>query len=118
MKGRGRRPETDRSADPFAAACRYLTARERCAEEVRTYLLRRGFSAGEVDPAIERLQAERLLDDRRYARLYVESRSRSSPRSGALLIRELRRRGVDGETARETVRGFLREVPEEELARR
>lgn len=111
-----RGPEPPR--DAFAAACRYLTARERCAAEVRAYLRRRGFPSEEIDPAIERLHAERLVDDMRYARLYVEGRSRRAPRSGMLLVRELTVRGVNAETAREAVTAFLAEVPEEELARR
>lgn len=117
MRPPGRPPEPDRRGDPFAEACRYLTARERCAEEVRGHLRRRGYAREEIDEAIARLLERRLLDDRRFARLYVESRSRSSPRSGAFLVRELRRRGVDAETARAAVRDFLREVPEETLAR-
>jgi regulatory protein len=108
----------ERPRDAFGAACRYLTARERCAVEVRAYLRRSGFSAEEIEPAIERLVSERLVDDVRYARLYVEMRSRRSPRSGALLARELMARGIGAETARTAVSEFLTEVPEEELARR
>jgi regulatory protein len=102
----------------FARACRYLTARERCAGEVRTYLSKHGFADDEIDATIRRLQERRFVDDVRYARLYVESRSRQAPRSGALLVKELRRRGIDPETARSAVGEFLRRVPEEDLARR
>jgi regulatory protein len=112
----GRAEEPPR--DAFAAACRYLTARERCAAEVRSYLRRVGFESADIDPAIDRLLAERLVDDMRYSRLYVESRCRRAPRAGALLTRELTMRGVSPETARRAVDEFLAEVPEEELARR
>lgn len=106
------------SRDAFARACRYLTARERCASEVRTYLRKQRFEEDEIESAIRRLQEHRYVDDLRYARMYVESRSRSAPRAGVLLVKELRRRGVGGETARAAVAEFLRRVPEEELARR
>ena len=102
----------------FARACRYLTARERCAAEVRNYLRKHGFTEEEIDSAIRLLQDRRYVDDLRYARMYVEIRSRNAPRAGVLLIKELRRRGVDGETARTAVGEFLLRVPEEELARR
>ncbi len=115
--GKPRRSEADRR-DAFAIACRYLTGRERCTEEVRLYLRRRGRTDEEIADAIKRLCALRYLDDQRYARLFVESRSRNSPRSGSLLVRELRTKGVDAETARATVADFLREMPESELARR
>jgi regulatory protein len=108
----------DRKEDAFSRACRYLTARERCESEVRVYLRRRGFEETEIDSAVTLLKERKFVDDLRYARLYVESRSRNAPRSGLLLTKELRRRGVDAETAKTAVSEFLRRVPEEQLARR
>jgi regulatory protein len=74
--------------------------------------------AAERETVLNRLTAERLVDDLRYARLYVESRARRSPRSRSLLLAELRRRGVAPEAAGQAIEEFFREVPEEELARR
>jgi regulatory protein len=108
----------ERPRDPFEMACRYLAVSERCAAQVMDYLRRKGFEDGERERTVELLKERRLLDDARFARLYVESRCRRSPRSRALLIKELRVKGVDAETARQAVSDFLREVPEEELARR
>ena len=108
----------ENSQGAFARACRYLTARERCASEVRTYLRKHGYADDEIESAIRLLQERRYVDDLRYARIYVESRSRRAPRAGVLLVKELRRRGVDRETAQAAVEDFLRRVPEEELARR
>lgn len=108
----------ERPRSAFDFACRYLTSRERCAAQVRDYLKRKGFEADEIERALEKLRERRLVDDLRFARLYVESRSRRSPRSRAFLIRELMQKGVDAETARLVVLEFLQEVPEEELARR
>lgn len=102
----------------FEIACRYLTSRERCAAQVRSYLERKSFSADEIDAAIRLLQEKRFVDDLRYARAYAEVRSRRSPRSGAWLVRELAIRGVDRGTARKAVDEFLRETPEEDLALR
>jgi SOS response regulatory protein OraA/RecX len=104
--------------DAFQTACRYLTARERCAAQVRTYLERHAFSADEITEAIRNLQEKRFVDDFRYARAYVEMRSRRAPRAGRWLVRELIARGIDRETAQRAVDDFLREIPEEALARR
>lgn len=109
---------TDRAVDAYAAACVYITPRERCAAEVRSHLARKGFDAGEIEEAIRRLTAERLVDDMRYARLFAESRARRSPRSGRLLAREIREKGVDAAIAEEAVAELLRGIPERELARR
>jgi SOS response regulatory protein OraA/RecX len=108
----------ERPRDPVAMACRYLAVSERCAAQVRDYLRRKGFEAEEADRTIDLLKERRLVNDLRFARLYVESRCRRSPRSRALLVKELRIKGVEAETARQVVSDFLREVPEEELARR
>lgn len=104
--------------DAFSRACRYLTALERCESEVRVYLRRRAYPETEIDAALHLLKERKLVDDLRFARLYVESRSRSAPRSGFFLTKELRRRGVDAETAKTAVSEFLSRVPEEQLARR
>lgn len=109
---------SERAAEAYAAACAYIAPRERCSAEVKSYLARKGFDPEAAGEAIGRLLAERLVDDMRYARLFAESRARRSPRSGRLLIRELRERGVDAAIAEEAVAELLREVPERELARR
>lgn len=108
----------DDSDEPFQLACRYLTNRERCRAEVRTYLRRKGYGQEPIERALERLAERKYVDDVRYARLYVQVRSRNAPRSAQFLIKELRRRGIDHETARSAVSEFFREVSEEELARR
>ncbi len=106
------------AADAYAAACAFITPRERCAAEVRAYLSRKGFETAAIEEALRRLIGERLVDDMRYARIFVESRARRSPRSGRFLIREIRARGVEAAIAEQAVAELLREIPEKELARR
>lgn len=55
-----------------------------------------------VDAAIRRLEAAGFLDDGAWARSYVGS-GRGSERSSALLRRELRAKGVEGEDAAEAL---------------
>jgi regulatory protein len=102
----------------FDAACRYLASRERATSQVRDYLRRKGYDTSAIQEALERMIGRGFLDDERFARLYIESRTRRSPRSGALLVRELLTRGVDREIAQRVVRAFLEAMPEEDLARR
>ena len=56
-----------------------------------------------MDGAISRLRELGLVDDTAFARTWVESRSRLSPRSRRLLRRELQAKGIDGEAAREAL---------------
>ena len=84
-------------AAALALANGYLAHRPRSAAEVRRRLAQGGFDASAVDTVIESLTAQGLLDDSRFAALWVESRSSFSPRSAQALGRELRQKGVDRE---------------------
>jgi regulatory protein len=80
----------------LAAAFRYLEARARSVAETRRRLTEAGYRRELVEGAIERLLTIGLLDDEVFARNWVESRDRASPRGETALRRELRLRGVEG----------------------
>jgi regulatory protein len=88
--------------DPVAAAhtvaLRLLTVRARSRAEVEARLRRKGFDAGTVDAALERLERAGLLDDKAFAADLAALRSERGVAS-ALVRRELRARGIDPETA-------------------
>ncbi len=83
-------------ADPAvirAKALDLLARREHSRLELRQKLLQRGFPIDLIEPALDRLSEERLLDEGRYAELYACSRADKG--YGPLRIaRELRERGV------------------------
>jgi regulatory protein len=80
----------------LAAAFRYLEARARSVAETRRRLTEAGYRGELVEGAIERLLTIGLLDDEVFARNWVESRDRASPRGQMALRRELQLRGVEG----------------------
>lgn len=87
------------SADPLQsaldAAYRYLNRRDRTVAEVRQRLEQTGTAASVIDEAIGILVEQRVLDDERYARLFVEDK-RTLEQWGADRIRRgLRGRGVE-----------------------
>ena len=74
-------------------AGRYLARREHSIGELRLKLAAKQFDGDEIDVAIERLVAEGLVDDRRFANAFV--RSRASRLQGPRKIRaELKRRNI------------------------
>ena len=75
--------------------------------------VRRRFGRETVNTTIERLVEEGYLNDKGFARLFVESRIRSRPRSCALLRRELSQKGIDDEVIDTVLEG----VDDEHLAR-
>jgi regulatory protein len=76
-----------------AKALDLLARREHSRLELRQKLVQRGFPADRIEPVLDRLVEERLLDENRYAELYACARADKG--YGPLRIaRELRERGL------------------------
>ncbi len=72
--------------------------RPRSCAEVKTRLEKLGFSPHEIEKAIDRGKDSGLLDDRLFAKLWVEDRLAHHPLSRRALIRELEEKGITAET--------------------
>ena len=86
------------------AALRLLDHRARSEQELRTRLSMRGFGDALIDEEIARLREAGLVDDRQFARGWVEERSRMSPRASRLLRYELVARGIEPAAAEDATR--------------
>ena len=76
-------------------SCAYINRRERTVAEVRSQLERKGVSETDADAAVETLIEQHLLDDERFAQLFVADK-RELERWGAERIhRGLTARGID-----------------------
>lgn len=112
-------------ADAETAACREealrILARGERTRRKLADALRPRFRAEVIAPVIADLSARGLVDDRRFARLFVERVARQKPQSVRSLENRLRKEGCDAETAREAVREARLDVDgfdETSLARR
>ena len=85
--------------DALAAALRLIAFRPRTEQEMRRALARRAVPETLREEIIARLRELGLINDASFAADFVESRDRTSPRSGRLLAQELRQKGIQRETA-------------------
>jgi regulatory protein len=76
---------------------RFLRVRERTRREVADYLRRRGHAPELISRALDELVEVGLVDDARFARVYLRDRQRLHPLGRAAVKRELQARGVDPE---------------------
>ena len=70
-----------------------ISYRQRTEAELRRRLSEKA-APDVVDVAVEQLKERGLIDDAKYAREWSDSRSRRSPRSSRMIVRELLNKGV------------------------
>lgn len=100
----------------LGAALTLLARRDFFAEELNARLRERGFDEGAVEAALGRCAELGMVDDRRTAERFVESRVRSRAWGPARLRAEMERRGASREIAAAAVVELERE-PETALRR-
>lgn len=81
----------------------FIQYRPRSSQEIRRYLAKQQAPEDVVVLTLERLQRASLVDDARFAQLWVENRTDLRPRSRQALAYELRQRGIDSQTISEAL---------------
>lgn len=81
----------------FNRALHYLSFRARSEAELLTYLSGKGYSDSVSQTVMERLKAEGLISDHRFASDWIDNRVSFRPRSQVQLRAELRRKGLQDE---------------------
>lgn len=88
------KPADSPAGDAYEAAVRYLAGRPHTVAEIHRHLRSKKFEADTIDRAIDRLRAQRYVDDEAFARWWVEQRERFKPRGDRALRTELAQKGV------------------------
>ncbi len=94
------------------AAFRYLSYRPRSEFELKMRLRQRGFDDFSIEGVLHKLREQGLVDDFAFAQFWKENRESFSPRSRALLHRELKQKGI----APHIIAKVIEEVDEETSA--
>ncbi len=92
-----------------------LEYRERSEEEIRDRMRRKGYEEKVIAETVEFLKNQNLLNDKRFARMWTESRLRKS--YGRWKVRsDLQEKGVDRELIDEVLKQLYSEVNETQIA--
>ncbi len=112
------RPEAEPAAagGAEAYALNLLALRPRTVRELQSRLLSKGYGEDLVTDLVERCLRAGYLDDRAFARSWIEERTRSFPCGSVRLRRELREKGVPAEVTSEALNETLPPEREAELA--
>ena len=78
----------------YERAMRYLSYRPRSEREVEMQLRKKGHTPEQIAPTMQKLRKRGYVDDREFARFWVNNRMAFSPRGPRLLRSELRQKGV------------------------
>jgi regulatory protein len=81
----------------------YLSRRERTVRELRDHLAHRGIDAPAVESAVKELIVTGYLDDRRYARLFVQDRRRLDGWGSGRIRQALLTKGVEADLVSEAL---------------
>jgi regulatory protein len=109
-------PDADAEAVARTILLDALTGQARSRQELRAKLAKKDVPDELAERLLDRFSEVGLVDDAAFARSWVESRQRSRGLARRALAQELRRKGVDNETA-QTALDDLDPAQEEEAAR-
>ena len=99
--------------DVLSVALHFLKFRPRSVFEVEQKLKTKGFEDKEIEKLILALKKEKLLDDQKFAKMWVRDRNLLKPEGSFLLKLELRKLGVSDND----IENALKDQDEEKLAR-
>jgi regulatory protein len=105
----------DEAGRAYLSGLKLLARRELSEAQLRTRLARRRFDPAHIDDAVERLRAERALDDRRVALACARTEARVRQRGRARVIRQVESLGVARDVARAAVAEVFGEIDESAL---
>jgi regulatory protein len=95
-----------RLEDAYARCLGLMARRPRSRTEIERYLRGRKMADAEASAVLARLVDRGWIDDRGFARTWVENRQAFRPRSARMLLSELRKFGIPEEEARAAVEGM------------
>lgn len=104
-------------AKAFNAAVNFLKARERSKKEVRDKLKSKECSEGVIEKVLDKMERLDLVNDKRFAEMFVRDRMKLKPKGKKLLSIELSRKGIAKNIIEESLSEILDKDSEIGLAK-
>ncbi len=79
---------------PFNLAIKYLSYQPRTVHEMQKYIEKKGFDKDIAKKVIETLLEKKYLNDKDFAKLFIESKVRNKPKSKFAFQYELKKKGI------------------------
>lgn len=114
MKARSEDSETVSPA--LRAALKLLSQRAYSERTLRDKLHSKGFSPSDIRDAVDFCRRKNFINDREFAKLFIEQRLETRPRAGHVLVGELMKRGIALKLAKEMVEACVSTETETESA--
>ena len=90
-----------------------LSVREHTRKELETKLSTKGYQKEEMKEALDRLEEENMLSERRFCESYIRSRLRKNPEGKAIIIQRLIEKGVPSSLAHSVADEYFLEHEDE-----
>ncbi|MDD5731483.1 MAG: RecX family transcriptional regulator [Patescibacteria group bacterium] len=106
------------NAKAFNAAANFLKTRERSGKEIRDKLKTKEYSENIIEKVLEKLERLDIVNDRRFAEMFVRDRMKLKPKGKKVLQLELAQKGINRDIVDEVLNEMLGGDNELELAKR
>lgn len=78
----------------YAKSLSFLSFRQRSEKEIREYLRKKNAPVEVIEKIMSSLKEYKFINDEEFARMWIESRNRASPRAERVLKMELKQKGI------------------------
>jgi len=105
-------------AKAFNAAANFLKTRERSKKEIKDKLQTKEYSPNVIEKVLEKLERLDIVNDKRFAEMFVRDRMKLKPEGKRVLFLELKQKGIDDGIIEEVLTYYVDENSEMEMAKR
>jgi regulatory protein len=89
----------------YQKALNLLSRKQRTSHEIQQKLVEKGYSSSQVEEVLIKLQHAGLIEDQKYAQMWVENRNSFHPRSQRLIRLELHHKGIANDEIEKALAG-------------